>query len=151
MANTCCNRETYEDSDYIERCAERQDKKRKRMDPKVSDKVTIDLCSLMDQMGDSIKAKMSGREKSVNSLESSYIKNANINNPFVFKRTCSICGYVNGNITPNGERMYQVEHSVDKVPFDACYFCWNEISFDDSFTVTKCHNDCIPSPVNLFN
>jgi len=121
------------------------------MDPKVSDKVTVDLCSLMDQIGDSIKAKMSGREKPVNSLESSYIKNANINNPFVFRRTCSICGYVNGNITPNGERMYQVEHSVDKVPFDACYFCWNEISFDDSFTVTKCHNDCIPSPVNLFN
>jgi len=22
MANTCCNRETYTDSDYIERCAE---------------------------------------------------------------------------------------------------------------------------------
>ncbi len=167
MSNICCGRETFEDSDYIERCAEsslptedcvalrareeeeekerermreRMEKKRKRMDPEAIIKVTTDLCSVMDQLGDSNKAKLSGREKrKLSSAMSAVIKV-----PVNYSRTCSICGYVNGKITVNGERMYQASHRVDKVPFDVCYFCWDEINFDDSYTVIKCHNDCIP-------
>ena len=130
---SCCEKPCWVDSDGIIRCADsslpkedcvairaqeedqekdRRQKKRKRMA----------FEDIIDALGDSNKAKMSGRS---------------------YPKSCSICSYHVPNLTKEGEKFYKVVHSVDRVPFDCCSFCVTELL--DGFKVLRCLNDLIPN------
>ncbi len=76
---------------------------------------------IIDALGESNKAKMSGR---------------------AYPKTCAICSYHEPNITKEGEKYYKVVHNVDKVPFDCCSFCVSELL--EGYKVLRCLNDLIP-------
>lgn len=144
---SCCNKPCWIDSDHIVRCADsslpmedcvatrameeeaererqiarteyeqqrkKQEKKRKRMA----------FEEVIDALGESNKAKMSGR---------------------AYPKTCAICSYHEPNITKEGEKYYKVVHYVDKVPFDCCSFCLSEIEEVEGYKVLRCLNELIP-------
>jgi hypothetical protein len=95
-----------------EKQRKKQEKKRKRMA----------FEDVIDALGESNKAKMSGR---------------------AYPKTCAICSYHEPSITKEGEKFYKVVHYVDKVPFDCCSFCVSELI--EGYEVLRCLNDLIPS------
>lgn len=132
---SCCDKPCWVDSDGIIRCTdsslptedcvaikvreEEEEKERKKQDKK---RKRMALEDVMDALGDSNKAKMSGR---------------------AYPKTCAICSYHEPNITKEGEKYYKVVHYVDKVPFDCCSFCIPELT--EGFKVLRCLNDLIPN------
>ncbi len=130
---SCCKKACWVDSHGIIRCADSslpkedcvamrareeeeeremiQDRKRKRMA----------FEDVIDALGDSNKAKMSGRE---------------------YPKTCYVCYFHTRNLTKEGEKFYKVVHYVDKVPFDCCSFCVPELN--TGYKVIRCLNDLIP-------